>query len=133
MLGLDYGTHVAGGTFPAEIWGTYMKEAKGSFCGGFKPPKTPFQSSPFYGEYSTTGGGSGEDIDGDGTEGFAPLPTEPTEEPEADEPEDTGGGDAPNGGNGGDGDSEGFDPDAYEAPPQPSPETGDGGGTQAPG
>ncbi len=31
--------------------------------------------------------------------------------------------------------AEGFDPDAYEAPPQPSPDTGgdEGGGTQAPG
>ena len=32
-----HGGSVAGGTFPAEIWGDYMKQAKGKFCGDFKP------------------------------------------------------------------------------------------------
>ena len=53
-----HGGSVAGGTFPAEIWGDYMKAVKGKFCGDFPPPKTPFQSSPFFGKYSR-GGGSG--------------------------------------------------------------------------
>ena len=39
-----HGGSVAGGTFPAEIWGDYMKAVKGKFCGDFKPPKTPFSS-----------------------------------------------------------------------------------------
>ena len=38
MTTLYYGAPVAGGSFPAEIWGAYMKQAKGKFCGGFKPP-----------------------------------------------------------------------------------------------
>ena len=28
---------------------------KGKFCGGFRPPKTPFVSQPFFGHYATTG------------------------------------------------------------------------------
>ena len=63
MLGLYHGANVAGGTFPAEIWGTYMNEAKGKFCGDFTPPKTPFQSQPFFGEYAT-GGGKGDPTEG---------------------------------------------------------------------
>ena len=59
-----HGGSVAGGTFPAEIWGDYMKAVKGKFCGDFKPPKTPFHSSPFFGKYSRSGGrGTGESDD----------------------------------------------------------------------
>src|SRR4051794_4539579 len=48
MQTLYYGGPVAGGTFPAEIWAAYMNEAKGKYCGGFTPPKTPFQSTTFF-------------------------------------------------------------------------------------
>jgi penicillin-binding protein 1A len=41
---------VAGGTYPATIWGKYMKVAKKG-CGDFKQPKQPFQSKPFSGKY----------------------------------------------------------------------------------
>src|SRR5919202_66847 len=34
METLYFGGPVAGGTFPAQIWGAYMKRAKGKFCGG---------------------------------------------------------------------------------------------------
>ncbi len=44
MSTLYHGASVAGGTFPAEIWGDYMKQAKGKFCGDFSPPKTPFSA-----------------------------------------------------------------------------------------
>ena len=42
MNGLYFGRNVDGGTFPADIWGDYMGRIKGSFCGDFTPPKTPF-------------------------------------------------------------------------------------------
>jgi penicillin-binding protein 1A len=140
MLGLYYGSNVAGGTFPAEIWGAYMTEAKGKFCGDFKPPSTPFQSSPFFGEYATTGGGRGNETGGGSDSTFVPtVPQGGTAEPAPDT--ETGDGDT-----GGGDEQGGFDPDAYEAPPQPEPETGGGGdpgadggggdpegGTQAPG
>ena len=125
MNGLFFGANVDGGTFPAAIWGAYMKQAKGSFCGDFKPPKEPFQASPFFGEYASTGGG---DDDEGGTfedPSAAPPPetdeAEPEEEPE---PESNGNGN----GNGDEG--AGFDPEQYESEPQPPPETG-GPGTDA--
>jgi penicillin-binding protein 1A len=123
MQYLYHGGPVAGGTFPAEIWGAYMKEAKGKFCGEFKPPTVPFTSTPFFGEYASTGKVS-EDDEGDATA-----------TPDAEPDENQQDGDKPIEGTGGD---EPFNPDAYEAPPQPSPDTGgggdgQGGGTQAPG
>ena len=42
MNSLYFGGPVDGGTFPADIWGDYMGRIKGSFCGDFAPPKTPF-------------------------------------------------------------------------------------------
>jgi penicillin-binding protein 1A len=127
MSSLYYGAPEAGGTFPAEIWGAYMKMAKGKFCGGFKPPKTPFHATPFFGRYSRSGGGKGDKDSTTPTGPAAELPGGGTDE----NPPDNGNG---TGGNG----TGGFDPEQYEAPPQPSPDTkgpqDDGaGGTQAPG
>ena len=41
---------VAGGTIPAKLWGQYMKQARGKFCGEFPKPKDPFQAQPFFGK-----------------------------------------------------------------------------------
>lgn len=43
------GQNVDGGTFPAQIWGQYMKAAAGKFCGKFKAPEQPFRSKAFKG------------------------------------------------------------------------------------
>ena len=51
-----FGGPVDGGTFPAQIWGDYMNNVKGSYCGDFAPPKEPFVSSPFFGRYANSGG-----------------------------------------------------------------------------
>jgi penicillin-binding protein 1A len=107
MHTLFFGGPVDGGTFPAAIWGTYMKSIIGSFCGSFPLPKEPFQSSPFFGEYASTGGGKlgyGEGDEPDSTE--APVA------PETTEPEDT----APSGGTE-------FDPEQYESATQDAPST----------
>jgi penicillin-binding protein 1A len=128
MSTLYHGGPVAGGSFPAEIWAAYMKQAKGKYCGGFQPPKTAFHATPFFGHYSRSGGGKGGDSD---------APTGPGAElPGGDDqqtPDDGTGGT-----NGGGDDTGGFDPGQYESPPQPSPDAkapeDDGaGGTQAPG
>lgn len=50
-----HGISVAGGTFPAQIWGNYMKRVKGSRCGDFPPPEERFMSRPFFGKYASTG------------------------------------------------------------------------------
>lgn len=46
---LFQGQNVDGGTFPAQIWGQYMKAAAGKFCGKFKAPEQKFQSRAFKG------------------------------------------------------------------------------------
>src|SRR4051795_5778814 len=51
-----HGGPVAGGTYPAEIWSDYMQQAKGSFCGDFKPPLHPAHFAPFFGRSPRSGG-----------------------------------------------------------------------------
>ena len=48
---------VAGGTWPAMIWGDFMSTAKGDDCDDFPPPEEPAQFSPFFGDYANTGSG----------------------------------------------------------------------------
>src|ERR687885_210679 len=119
---------VAGGTIPAQLWGQYMKKARGKFCGEFPKPKHPFQPRPFFGKYSHSGGpssnnGTGNNgfDNGTGTQG-APVPGasgpgtadgQPTSAPA------NGAGT----GNGGPSDTPGL----CRAPPQPPPARGGGG------
>jgi len=105
MHTLFYGGPVDGGTFPAAIWGAYMKSVRGKFCGSFKTPRRPFTSSPFFGKYASTGGAAlgGGTTDGTTSTGTAPVAPEPTE-PSG--PEDT----TPSGGTE-------FDPEQYESAP----------------
>jgi penicillin-binding protein 1A len=109
MTGLYFGSNVDGGTYPADIWGAYMSQAKGSYCGDFSPPKEAFQASPFFGKYSR----SGVQSDPGPSSEVAPAPTA------APDQNQTGG-------------REPFDPGQYESPPQPPPTTtppDDGTGT----
>jgi penicillin-binding protein 1A len=46
------GANVDGGTFPAQIWGRYMKSAKRGFCGQFPKPDHPFKAKSFKRKYS---------------------------------------------------------------------------------
>jgi penicillin-binding protein 1A len=108
-----HGISVAGGTFPAQIWGTYMKQAKGSFCGDFPQPKTPFEATPFFGKYATTGapGGDGQGaVDENGAQDFETGGSPANKDKQSD-------GGATGNGNGG------FNPDTYESPPQNAPDT----------
>jgi penicillin-binding protein 1A len=127
---------VTGGTIPARLWGQYMKQARGSYCGSFPTPKNPFVSRPFSGKYA---GGGGPNIPATPQNGFgtgvqapaqqatpAPAPTPTTAPaPQADTGGSTGGAPqaAANGG--------GFSPDSYEAGGAPAaaatPATGGAG------
>jgi penicillin-binding protein 1A len=119
MHTLYYGGPVDGGTFPAAIWGVYMKSVIGKFCGDFKQPKEPFSASPFVGEYSSTGdnrlGYSDDDgVDDSATAPVAPAPApvtpaEPTQEATPETTEPSGGTE--------------FDPEQYESAPQGPPDT----------
>ena len=46
------GANVDGGTYPAQIWGRYMKAAKRSYCGQFAKPDHPFKVKSFKRKYS---------------------------------------------------------------------------------
>jgi penicillin-binding protein 1A len=121
---------VAGGTYPTEIWGKYMKAVhKG--CAEFKKSSTPFKSAPFFGKYASTGA-PGKEADETGTNGFqnggnatdnGTGGTQPgTGTPDAQQ-NGTGTGNGGNGNGGGNGNAggENFDPDLYETPPQGTP------------
>lgn len=131
MNGLFFGANVDGGTFPAAIWGNYMSKAKGSFCGSFRPPKEPFQASPFYGRYASTGAPStGIDGTGTGVDSGTAEPYVPPAEPAAPEAAPAPAPEAPAEPDPG----TGYDPEQYEAPPQEAPATepAPSGGTTAP-
>jgi penicillin-binding protein 1A len=146
MNGLYFGRNVDGGTYPADIWGHYMKKAVGRSCGDFERPTEPFQSQPFFGHYARSGRDDDDDDQGSGqTSPSAPQEQEgPDEEPRQTEPgngEGNGNGRGDNGAGGGGGNPQPtptngdatFDPNQYETPPQPPPQTQTpGGGTQAP-
>jgi penicillin-binding protein 1A len=120
MMTEYYGGPVAGGTFPAEIWGSYMSQAKRKFCGAFELPKEPFRSMPFFGKYSKTGAQAGDDY-GATTPDSTPTP-DSTAAPDSGQGQDDGG--------------QEFNPDLYESPPQDDPNTqpppGSDGGAAAP-
>jgi penicillin-binding protein 1A len=125
MNGLYFGRNVDGGTFPADIWGEYMRNVKGRFCGAFPQPKEPFVSSPFSGRYSSGGGNqlgySGQTVQPPTTT----TPTVPTA-PAPAAPEPTQPTTPDNGATGG----TQFDPDLYEAPPQQGPKVQSPPGTE---
>jgi penicillin-binding protein 1A len=115
MNGLYFGRNVDGGTFPADIWGEYMKHAVGKYCGPFKQPTTPFVSQPFFGHYATTGKPKKDDGKGTGE-------TDTKKDGKGDKP---GTGDKAQGGaNGG----TTYDPNQYETQPQGPPTTKSPGG-----
>jgi penicillin-binding protein 1A len=65
-----HGIEVAGGTFPAQIWGAYMQTAKGDFCGSFPSPSDPVEWSSFHGSYaSSSSSGYGDDYNSSAGEG----------------------------------------------------------------
>jgi penicillin-binding protein 1A len=100
-----HGASVAGGTFPAEIWGDYMKAAKGSYCGDFKKPVVAARFTPFFGKHSRTGPDRS-----DQTQGGVIAPQD-----------DNGKNDRGKQDNGNGKDKGKFDPDLYESPPQQAP------------
>jgi hypothetical protein len=116
-----HGISVAGGTFPAQIWQSFMSVAKGTDCDTFRPSVDSPEFTPFYGQYASTGTSSDTNYS---TESYtAPAPTGP--------------GDNSAGGE----NYSGYDPRLYESPPQeapstpapaPAPEPG-GGGVGPPG
>jgi penicillin-binding protein 1A len=138
MNGMFFGANIDGGTFPAQIWGQYMKKAHGKYCGDFKPPKEPFISQPFFGHYSRSGGKDTQsDTPGDQTTvPTTPAPQAPEEPATPDDGADDKGTDTgtdPGTDPGPGTEDPAFDPNQYETPPQATPETqAPDGAAQAP-
>jgi penicillin-binding protein 1A len=123
MNGLYFGANIDGGTYPAQIWGDYMKKVVSKGCGSWRKPKEPFSSQPFQGSFAREG--ADDEEDGTSTDpGTGTDPAQPPADTEPSSPEPRNGD-----GNGGNNDDAGFDPGAYETAPQGPPGSG---GTQAP-
>jgi penicillin-binding protein 1A len=119
---------VAGGTIPAAIWGSYMRQARGSYCGSFTPPKTPFVAQPFFGKFANGNYAAPPDTSGTYTTPStpAPAPSTPTGGTS------TGAGTGSTGSGNGNGNGK-YPPDQYSSPPQGPPATGGGTGGTGPG
>jgi len=128
------GGNIDGGTYPADIWGDYMRKAVGKTCHAkFKQPTEPFHSQPFFGHYSREGLSEDEDRDPSSDSTNDPQQAAPetqTKPGDTGTNRDTGGNDRKKPGGR---DDATFDPGAYETEPQAPPATQDpAGGTQAP-
>ena len=67
MNGLYFGSNIDGGTYPAQIWGDYMKKVVAKGCGKWLTPKEPFQSQAFQGRYAREGAEDDETGEGEPT------------------------------------------------------------------
>jgi penicillin-binding protein 1A len=123
MESLFHGGPVDGGTFPAEIWGTYMKAARRGYCKEFPKPNHPFKTK------AVKRNSYNDRANAAPVQPVAPLPpprvdpgagrTKPggVQPPRAPKQPATPPPAPPTGGNG-------YDPGSYQAPPpQPPPQT----------
>ncbi len=75
------GIRVAGGTFPAEIWGDYMKVAKRKFCKDWPEVDGSGGGGPVGGGGGQNGaGGNGVDNPGGTNYGNEPLDGSPSQD-----------------------------------------------------
>ena len=120
MNGLYFGSNIDGGTYPAQIWGDYMKKVVAKGCGKWLTPKEPFQSQAFQGRYAREGAEDEETGEGeDGATSHARRPTR-RRRPRTTSPPTPSRATATTEG---DNDDAAFDPGAYESPPQGDPGT----------
>jgi penicillin-binding protein 1A len=119
MSNLFNGGPVDGGTFPAQIWGTYMKAARRGYCKDFQKPKAPFKAKPLKRTYRPAPVQRRPLAPGDidpstGLRIPPPVPTAPQVQPRirrpAPRPPATGGNSY---------DPDAYNPDVYNNPPQP--------------
>jgi penicillin-binding protein 1A len=99
-----HGIQVNGGSLPAQIWHDYMTTAHGSDCSDFPQPTERAQFTPFFGKYSGAGSSSDRNSGNGNDYGNGYY----------------GGGQNRRGGGGGP--ANGYNPQFYEAPPQPAPQ-----------
>jgi penicillin-binding protein 1A len=106
-----HGIPVAGGSFPALIWGKYMKKAQPK-CKEFAKPKTAFESQPFSGKYAA-----------EGKKHIAPVTGGDGKDKKKKDKKKNSGGNKDNGGGNGNGGGGNDPPPADPAPaPEPAPD-----------
>jgi penicillin-binding protein 1A len=115
------GPNAQGGAIAAPIWGAYMKQAKGKFCGDFPKPKVPFSPQPFFGKYSRSGGKSRNQNQNGTLPGGQQQPG--AQQTPGDNGKGNGNGNGGQGTNNKNGGGTKYPPDAYESPPQGAPTT----------
>ena len=121
MPNLFNGGPVDGGTFPAQIWGDYMKAARRGYCGDFAKPDKPFKTVPL--KRKDSGGRNGNPVDPQVAPRPAPQPRGTYEEPARPNlpppppPRVTPPRPPPPPATGGNG----YDPSQYESDPPPAP------------
>ena len=86
MNGLYFGSNIDGGTYPAQIWGDYMKKVVSKGCGKWLTPKEPFNSQAFQGRYAREG--AEDDETGEGETGTTTPGADQAQPPADDEPAD---------------------------------------------
>jgi penicillin-binding protein 1A len=123
-----HGTAVAGGTFPASIWGDFMNSVISS-CEPFPEVKEPVEFVPFHGEFSSESGsscsssGSFDELSGSGGSCGAPAEAPVVEEDPEKDNDSGGGSDGGGGGSDGGNYAPGKQPPSKPAPaPAPAPE-----------
>ncbi len=114
-----HGVDVAGGTFPASIWGAFMRKAKEG-CKRFEEPDDPVQFTPFYaGGYASQGAPAPDPSSAKpGSTGTGPYTT--PSEPGVDSGSTGGAGSGSTGGGGSTG--------PYTTPSEPGVDSGSTGG-----
>jgi penicillin-binding protein 1A len=65
-----HGGPVNGGSYPAQIWGDYMRVARGSSCDSFPQPKEAFVSKRFKGRYMSGKGSKSDKYSSDGKRSY---------------------------------------------------------------
>ncbi len=93
-----FGSPVAGGTFPAIIWGKYMRVATaGQPCAEWPKITEPVKAAPFKGRFARQGG-NGEGVEPTTPEATTPQKTTPTKKPTTPTKKPTTGGNGVDGG-----------------------------------
>ena len=119
MSNLYHGGPVDGGTFPAEIWGIYMKAAKRSFCGEFSKPGHGFKSKSFTAKHSSGGSRDAVPVESNNNNNNGPSTGTPTKGNGTTNGNGRTGGATPGG--------QVVAPPPQPRPPPPPPATGGGG------
>lgn len=121
-----HGIAVAGGTFPAQIWGSYMSVENAGKCDDFPEPSEPVEFQEFFGKYAKQGASASEKDEGESYGNKKDTPGK--EKKKKDDKSDAGKTGPPDDGSGQEPSPTPSPPPPDSSPsPSPSPPPSDGG------